>query len=188
MREWLDPPFIAPSDGGMLLVRLVIVRAMIIIIPLITSFALDVISFLASVFNLVMRISVANYITQEPFVPISAVLNRRCYAAGRVPARALAVARVLTLPPVSLIKGRVNHYSHVQHCMEVLDLRIYFLTVFRQQGCELVDDHPGNQGIVCRRAVNLLALKLDLAEFITNRLRTVLEFSLGNLTLKQYHP
>jgi hypothetical protein len=67
----------------------------------------------------------------------------------------LVVVRVLTPPPVSVIKGQVNH------CMEAFDLHAYLLAVFRQQGCELVDDHPQGQGVVCRRVVNLLTLVLN---------------------------
>jgi hypothetical protein len=53
--------------------------------------------------------------------------------------------------------------------MEMLDLRIGLLAVFRQQGCQLVDDHPRGQGIVCRRAEDLLSLVLDPAEFLAYR-------------------
>jgi hypothetical protein len=35
----------------------------------------------------------------------------------------------------------------------------------KQQGCESIDDDSGGQGIVCRRAVNLLALPLDPVDF-----------------------
>jgi hypothetical protein len=59
--------------------------------------------------------------------------------------------------------------------METFDLRVYLLTVFWQQGHKLVDDHPGGQGIVCRRAVNLPTLPLDPAEYLMDRLRPVLE-------------
>jgi hypothetical protein len=89
------------------------------------------------------------------------MLLRRSDPAGRVPAWALVVVRVLTLPPISVIKGQVNHCSYVQHCLEVLDLHVDLLTVFRQQGCELFDDHPRCQGIVCWRAVNLFSLVLN---------------------------
>jgi hypothetical protein len=73
---------------------------------------------------------------------LSVVLLRGSDSTSRVPAPALAVVRVLTPPLFSMIKGRVNQCSYVQHCLEVLDLCIGLITVFRQQGCELVDDHP----------------------------------------------
>jgi hypothetical protein len=75
------------------------------------------------------------------------------------------MVEVLTSPPISMVKGWVSHCSSVQHCTEVLDLHVYLLTALRQQGPELVDDHPEGQGIVCRHVINLLALPLDLAKF-----------------------
>jgi hypothetical protein len=59
--------------------------------------------------------------------------------------------------------------SHIQHGFEVLDLRVDLLAVLRQQGYQLVNDHPRVQGIVCWRAVDLLSLILDLAEFLMDR-------------------
>jgi hypothetical protein len=82
---------------------------------------------------------------------------------------------VLTSPPVSSVMGQVRHCGSVKHCMEELDLCIYFLAILRQQGCELIDDDPRGQGIVCRRAVNLLALPLDLADFFVEHPRLIPE-------------
>jgi hypothetical protein len=70
MRERLDPPFIASLSWRTVLVRLVIIRAMITIVPLMASFALDTILFLVPVFNPVACIFVVNDIMQVPFIPI----------------------------------------------------------------------------------------------------------------------
>jgi hypothetical protein len=48
---------------------------------------------------------------------------------------------ILISPPVPLAKSRVRHYSYIKHCMEMLDLCIYFFTVLRQQRSQLVEDH-----------------------------------------------
>jgi hypothetical protein len=59
--------------------------------------------------------------------------------------------------------------------MEAFDLHVYLLTVFRQQRCELVDDHLGSQGVVCRCVVNLLTMPLDPTKILTYRPRPVPE-------------
>jgi hypothetical protein len=74
------------------------------------------------------------------------------------------------MSPVSVVKGRVNHRSCIQHWLEVLDLCINLLTIFKQHGCELVDDHPRSQGIVSWSAVDLFSLVLDQTEFLVDRL------------------
>jgi hypothetical protein len=51
MRERLDPSFITSSRWRTTLVRLVIVRAMIIIVPLLLAFALGAIPLLMTVLN-----------------------------------------------------------------------------------------------------------------------------------------
>jgi hypothetical protein len=55
MGESLDPPppLIASSFHGAMLVRAIIIRAIIIIVSFIVSFALNTVSFLAPIFNLV---------------------------------------------------------------------------------------------------------------------------------------
>jgi hypothetical protein len=106
---------------------LAVIRAIVIIVPFITLFALDEVSFLVPVFKMVVCIFVVDYVVQVSFILISATLLRGSDDAGRVPAGALAMVRVLTPPLVSTIKGRVNHCSYIQHCSEALDL----LAVFR---------------------------------------------------------
>jgi hypothetical protein len=81
----------------------------------------------------------------------------------------------MTSHPISSVKDRVCHGGSVKHCMKALDLWIYLLTILRQQGCELIDDDPGGQCVVCRRAVNLLALPLDPANFLMEPQRPILE-------------
>jgi hypothetical protein len=60
MRKGLDPPFIAPSNWRTTLVRLIIVGAIIIIVPLIAAFTLNVISLLVAVLDPAACISIAN--------------------------------------------------------------------------------------------------------------------------------
>jgi hypothetical protein len=45
---------------------------------------------------------------------------------------------------------------------------IDFFIIFRQVGSELVDEHFGGQGIVGRCVVDLFALVLDLADFLSD--------------------
>jgi hypothetical protein len=77
MGETLDPPFIASSLWGMVLVRVIIVRAIIIIVPFIASFVLDAVSFLALVFDLATCIPIVDNVTQISVVPILATLLQR---------------------------------------------------------------------------------------------------------------
>jgi hypothetical protein len=67
--------------------------------------------------------------------------------------------------------------------MEVLDLRVYLLVVLRQQWLELIDYDPRGQSIVCRRAVNLLAFPLDLADFFVKHPRLIPELVTACRTL-----
>jgi hypothetical protein len=76
-RERLDPPFIASSSRRMVTAELVIVGTIVVIVPLLTSFALDVVSLLAPIFDLAACISIAYDITQVFFVPILVVLFER---------------------------------------------------------------------------------------------------------------
>jgi hypothetical protein len=54
--ERLDPPFIVSSGRRMMSMGLVVVRAIIVIVPLIASFMLSTISFLAPVLALRMKL------------------------------------------------------------------------------------------------------------------------------------
>jgi hypothetical protein len=86
-------------------VGLVIVGAIVIIVPLIASFALDAIALLTSFFNTAVCISIANDVTQVSFLVIPSMLNQMCYATGWVLTQTLVVVRVLTPPPVHVIKA-----------------------------------------------------------------------------------
>jgi hypothetical protein len=154
----------------MLPVGLVVVGAIVIAVPFLASFVLDAVSLLAPVFNSVAHVSIVDDITQVSPVPISIALLWWSDVASRVPMLAWAVVSVLTPPSVSMFRGRVLNDSYIHHGLEVLNLRIDLFIVFRQQGCQLIDDHPRGQGIVCRRAVDLLSLILDPVEFLTDRL------------------
>jgi hypothetical protein len=72
-----------------------------------------------------------------------------------------------------MVKGQVHHCGRIKNCMETPDLCIYLLAILRQQRIELVDDHPGGQGIVGRCAVDLLALPLDPVDFLMKHPRAV---------------
>jgi hypothetical protein len=76
--------------------------------------------------------------------------------------RAWAVVRILTPPSISVLGGLVFNDSCIQHGLEVLNLCIDLLAVLWQQGCQLVDDHPYGQGIVCQCAEYPFSLVLDL--------------------------
>jgi hypothetical protein len=123
-------------------VGLVIVGVIIITVPFLASFALDAVSLLALVFDPVTCISIANNIAQVPFILISVVLLRGSDAAGRVPTWSLVVVTVLAQPFVSALWVRVLHGSCIQHGLQALDLRVGILIVLRQQGRQLVDNHP----------------------------------------------
>jgi hypothetical protein len=57
--------------------------------------------------------------------------------------------------------------------MEVFDLHVYLLAVFRQLRCELVNDDPRGQGIVFRLVANMLTLVINLAKFLMDHPRPV---------------
>jgi hypothetical protein len=149
-------------------VGLVVEGPIEITVPFLAPFALGAVSFLASIFNPVTCISVANDVTQVSPVSIPAALLRWSDVASRVPVCAWAVVMVLTLPSVSTHRGWVLNDSCIQHGLEALDLRVDLLVVFRQQGCQLVDDHPQSQSIVRRRAVDPFSLVLDPADFLAD--------------------
>jgi hypothetical protein len=64
--------FIAPSFRGVLSVRLVIERAIVIIVPLVMSFLFGIILFLAPIFDPTVSISITNDVTaQVAVIPVS---------------------------------------------------------------------------------------------------------------------
>jgi hypothetical protein len=56
VRERLDPYFAMSSSQGMMSVGLVIVRAMVIIVPLVAAFVVGMILFLATVLYAIVRV------------------------------------------------------------------------------------------------------------------------------------
>jgi hypothetical protein len=142
MGERFDPIIIVSSFRGMVSVRLIVEGTIIVITHFIAAFMLNVVSLLASVFNPLMCIFVMDNVAQIHVVSLSTALLWGSVTAGRVPAWALAVVRILTPSSNSMLNGWVNHSSCIQHCLEVFDLCIYLLDVFRQQGGNLINDHP----------------------------------------------
>jgi hypothetical protein len=82
--ESFDLAFILSSFWGMVLVMLIIDGTIIVIVSFIVLFMLDVVLLLASVFNPVARIFVADNVVQIPIIPISlsATLFRGSEIAG----------------------------------------------------------------------------------------------------------
>jgi hypothetical protein len=70
-----NSPFIVSSSRRTVSMGFVVVGAIVIIVPFIASFALDVISFLALVLDPVVCISVVDNIMQIFFVSILTMLN-----------------------------------------------------------------------------------------------------------------
>jgi hypothetical protein len=139
-----DSSFIAPSFRGALSMRLVVEGAIIIIVPLIVSFLFGMVSFLASAFDLVMGISVADDVVQVMVIPVSPLVAflRWSQTTGRVPSQILSVVRILTPHITATLGNRVHYGCCVQHCLEALNMHVDFFIVFRQVGCELIDEHP----------------------------------------------
>jgi hypothetical protein len=104
VRERLDPPFIAPPPSQRIVtMRLVIVGAIVIIVPILTSFTCNTVSLLALVSNLAVCISLAYYVTQVSFIPIPAMVFGGCDVDGGDPTQTLAVVDTLTPSPVRAI-------------------------------------------------------------------------------------
>jgi hypothetical protein len=91
-------------------VGIVVIRAIVIIVPLLVSLMLDAVSFLALILDLVVCISIADDVTQVSFVPTLVALLWWSDAAGRVPVQAQAVVRVLIPPSVSTLGGGYLSY------------------------------------------------------------------------------
>jgi hypothetical protein len=52
------------------------------------------------------------------------------------------VVKLMTPYFIVTVKDRVNHGCCIQHRLEALYMCIDFFIVFRQVGCELVNEHP----------------------------------------------
>jgi hypothetical protein len=171
VRKGFDSSCIMPSFRGALSVRLVIESTIITIATLVASLLLDAFSLLAPVFDLAMCISIADDIVQVLVIPIMplATLLWSSETAGRVPMWTLPVIKILTPVSIIAVVNRVHHGCCVQHRLEALYVRVDFLIVFWQMRCELVNEHPRGQGIVSWRAVDLLSLALNPADFLVDQ-------------------
>jgi hypothetical protein len=125
-------------------VRLVVEGTIIVIVPLITSFLLNALTLLAPVVNPIVCISTTDDIAQISVIPIppSAAFLQLSETVDRVPTWTLSVVKIVTPYFTVTVEDRVNHGCYVQHRLEALYMRIDFFIVFRQVGCELVDEHP----------------------------------------------
>jgi hypothetical protein len=171
MGEGFDSSFIAPSFRGALSVSLVVEEAIVIIVPLVAPLLFGVVSFLAPVFNPATSVSIGDGVAQVTVIPVSpsAVFLWWSQTIGRVPFLTLSVVRILTPRVTAAIGNRVHHGCCVQHHLEELNLGVNFFVVFRQVGCELINQHPQGQSVVGRCEVDLLSLVFDPIDFLTDR-------------------
>jgi hypothetical protein len=144
MGKSFESSWVAPSFRRALLVRLVIDGTMTVIVPLMTPLLLNVLTLLTPVVNPVVCISAVDDVMQISVIsiPPSVVFLRWSDTAGRVPALTLSVVKLVTPYFTIMIEDQVNQGCCVQHGPEVLYMRIDFFIVFRQVGCELVNEHP----------------------------------------------
>jgi hypothetical protein len=125
-------------------VRLVIEGTIIVIVPLITLFLLNMFMLLAPIVNPVVCIITMDDVTQISVIPIlpSVMFLQWSETTSRVPMQTLSVVKPVTPYFTIMVEDRVNHGCCVQHHLNALYMRIDFFIVFRQMGCELVDEHP----------------------------------------------
>jgi hypothetical protein len=144
MGKSFDSSWVVPSFRGALSVRLVIEGTIIVIVPLITSFLLNMFMLLAPIVNPVVCIITMDDVTQILVIPIlpSVMFLQWSETTSRVPMQTLSVVKPVTPYFTITVEDRVNHGCCVQHHLNVLYMRIDFFIVFRQMGCELVDEHP----------------------------------------------
>jgi hypothetical protein len=123
---------------------LVVEGAIIIIAPLVMSVLFGMVSFLASTFDLVTGIFVADDVMQVTVIPVSPSVTflRWSQTTGRVPSQILLMVRIQTPHITATLGNRVHHGCCVQHCLEALNMHVDFFIIFRQMGCELIDEHP----------------------------------------------
>jgi hypothetical protein len=98
---------------------------------------------LVPVFDPTACISVVDDVTQILVISImhSVALLQWSETVGRVPVWTLPVVRLITLDSVVAVENQVHHGCCIQHRVEALYRRVDFFIVFRQVGCELVDEH-----------------------------------------------
>jgi hypothetical protein len=132
MGESFDFSEITSFFKGVLPVRLVVVRTIIIIIvPLDTSLLLRALSLLAPVFNPTTCISAVDDIAQIAVISItpSVALLWWSDAAGRVPTGTLPVVKLVIPDSVFAVVNRVNYSCCIQHRLETLDMCVDFFVI-----------------------------------------------------------
>jgi hypothetical protein len=102
------------------LVRLVIERTIIVIVPLITSFLLNVLMLLVPAVNSIACISAADEVAQISIIPIppSAAFLRWSEIDGRVPVRTLSMVKLVTTYSTVTVVDWVHHSCYIQHRLE----------------------------------------------------------------------
>jgi hypothetical protein len=115
----------------MFLVRLVVVGAIIVIVPLVALLLLIVLSISTPAFNPVVWISITDDITQVTAMSVtpSTVLLWWSDVAGRVPTRTLSVVILVTPIPLLLVADWIYYGCCVQHRLEALDVHIDFFVI-----------------------------------------------------------
>jgi hypothetical protein len=149
-------------------VRLVIIGTVVVIVPFFTLLLFKALTLLMPVFNPVACISVVDDVAKILTIPVSSSIAflRWTETACRVPVTTLPVVTLMTSCFVITVESQVNHGCCIQHHLEVLHVCINFFVVLWQVGCQLIDEHPSDQGVMCQSAVDLLPLVLDLINFL----------------------
>jgi hypothetical protein len=139
-----DSSWVVPTFRGALSVRLVIDGIIVVIVPLIMSILLNALMLLAPVVNPNACISTADDIAQISVIsiPPSATFLQWSETTSRVPARTMSVVKLMTQYFAITVEYRVHHACCIQHRLEALYMCNDFIIIFRQVGCELVDELP----------------------------------------------
>jgi hypothetical protein len=74
MRESSDSPFIASSDWETLLMGIVVIRAIVVMVPFLMSFVLNMISFLMLILDPATCVSILDDVPQVLFISTMAAL------------------------------------------------------------------------------------------------------------------
>jgi hypothetical protein len=111
MGKSFDSSWVAPSFGRALSVRLVIEGTIIVTIPLITPFLLNMLMLRTSVVNLVVCIFIVDDVTQisDILISSSATLPQWSDTAGQVPTWTLSMVKLVTPYFTVTVEDRVNH-------------------------------------------------------------------------------
>jgi hypothetical protein len=112
---------------------LVIEGSVVITIPFIALFLLDVISISVMVFDSASCIPASDNVTQVAVILISPSVTflRWSETVGRVPTWILSVVKLLTLDTIVVIENSVRYCGCVKDCLKPLNMRFDFFIVFR---------------------------------------------------------